>query len=630
MRNIYVILLLLLACPELKAQEQLEPEANKKGRWGYVDRYGRMVIKYKYDDAFPFAGNVAVVKKGEKFGFINRQGALVGKIQYSVIEPYGDDGLYLVSAGGKMVDQKMREKIQKKKDKAEKKRTVGTIRFGAITLIKYKKAAAKKKTNANDVIAEAEDFGGSARIPWVDAKWGVCDANGNVIIPVIYEELSDVIDGVIYIRKSGKYGILTADGKELLKPDYKQIGMFNEQGYCWVSNGEISKKTLYVEDKFGIVDRNGKLVLPPKYDLVGPFFEDNDSPYRYYAAGAKRVMYFPFSRIPESDSPYLWFSDKNLKAGVVDNKGNILIPADKYTTVFAPTCGMVPLVQKKDIGFYDIEKKKFLPVKDKNTYSAFECGVSCVNTGGIFYFADKNLKKISKQYSTVTHFSEGLCVVGHGGKYGVIDSLGHEVIPLQYRNAKAAFSEGVLGVQKDDKWGFIDTSGKVAFPLVYDGVDDFDNGFCSVSVGGKFGCMQRDGKLLLPVEWDDYLTPVKPNPRLIWAKRGGMFYCYDVEKKALAFEKGYEDATNFAEEEVAVFIRDKKYGMVNSRGMEILPAKMSDFDMTEEAYAYLNKIEKDIMSEADYRRFLLFRSGAANQYKIGDGTTLIPDDKWDY
>lgn len=628
MRSIYIVFLLLLVGLELKAQEQLEPEADKKGRWGYVDKYGRMIIKYKYDDAYPFSGDIAIVKKGEKYGFIDRNGNPVGKIQYSVIEPYGED-MYLVSVGGKMIDQKMREKQQKRQDKEEKKRTVRKIGFMGITVIKFQKSQAKAKTNANDVIAKAEDFGGSERIPWVDAKWGVCDAKGNVIIPAVYEKLSDIIDDVIYIAKGDKYGILTADGKELLKPEYKQIGFFNNQGYCWVSNGDINSKTQYVEDKFGIVDKKGKVVLPPKYDLVGPFFDDDNSPYRYYAAGAKRVLYVPYSRIPESDCPYLWFSNKNLKAGVVDNKGNILIPADKYTTVFAPTCGMVPLIQKKEMGFFDISKKSFLPVKGKYTYAAYECGLSCVNTGGIFYFVDKKMNKVSNQYSTVTRFHDGLCVVGHGGKFGVIDSLGHEVVPMQYQNAKSVFSEGVLGVQKDGKWGFINTSGTEEFPFIYDNVDDFDNGFCTVSMGGKFGCMQRDGKLLLPIEWDDYLTPSEPNPSLIWAKKDGNFYCYDVTRKKLAFEKGYEDATNFANN-VSIFIRDKKYGMVNDKGTEILPAKMKDFDMTEEAYYYLNKIEKDVMSEADYLRFLLFRSGAANLYKIGEGTIVIPEDKWDY
>lgn len=629
MKSLSLFVLFLLLGLTMQAQDVLEPEANKKGRWGYVDAYGRVVIKHKYDDAAPFAGSVAIVRKGEKFGFINRQGALVGKIQYSVIEPYGDNGLYLVAIGGKMVDHKMRDKMQKKADKAEKRRTVGRIRIGGITFLKYKKPTARKKTNPNDVKAEVGEFGGSARVPWIDAKWGLCNADGQVLVKPEYEAFSDVVDGIIYVQKKDKYGILTSDGKLLVKPEYRHIGFFNAQGFCWVSEGDISKKTSFVEDKFGIIDRQGNVVIPPKYDYVGTYFDDDDSPYRYYAAAAKRVLYLPFSRIPDSDLPFLWFSDKNLKAGVVDANGKVVIPEDEYTTVFAPTCDMVPLVKKKEMGFFDLQSKQFLPIKGGYTYAAFESGLSCVNTGGVFHFVDKQLKPLGGKYSTVTRFSEGHCVVGHGGKYGVIDSLAQEVIPLQYQNAKTAFHEGLLGVQKDGKWGFIDHAGQVVFPFVYEGVDDFENGFCSVSMNGKFGCMQRDGKLLLPIEWDDFLVPATQDPQLIWAKRDGKFYCYDVEKKALAFQQGYEDATNFAHD-VAVFVQNRKFGMVNRSGIELIPARMQDFEMVKEAYAYLHKIEKDVMSEADYQRFLLFRSGAANQYKIGDGSTLIPEDKWDY
>ncbi len=617
----------LLAWTSSMAQSVLEPEADKKGRWGYVDEYGRVVIKHKYDDAFPFEGNVAIVRKGEKFGFIDRTGTLVGKIQYSVIEHYGDKGWYLVAEGGKMIDQKMREKLQRKEEKAEEKRTVGKIKVGFITLLKFKKGG--RKTNANDVIAESVDMGGSMRIPWVDAKWGLCDANGNVIIPLEYSKLSDIIDGCIYVAEGDKHGILTETGKVLVKPEYKQIGVFNQMGYCWVSDGGMDKTGQYVADKFGVIDRSGKVVVEPKYDLIGTYFADDESPYRYYAAGAKKILYQPYSKIPDSDCRFLWFSDKNLKAGVADDKGNILIPSDKYLTVYAPTCGMVPLVEKKSFGFYDIQKKSFTPIKGKYTYGAYEYGLSKVNTGGIYYFVDKNQKKVSKQYSTVTEFHDGLCVVGNGGKFGVIDSLGKEVIPLQFQNAKTMFSEGLLGVQKNGKWGFIDQQGEIVFPFEYDNVDDFENGFCTVSVNQKYGCMQHDGKLLLPIEWEDYITPVVMNPEYIWAKRGNKFYCYDVAKGKLAFEKGYDDASNFTDG-VAAYVQNGKYGMLNSLGVEFLPARMDNMEMTFDAYAYLLKIEKEIMSDTDYLRFLLFRSGDANRYKIGMGTSVIPAKMWDY
>lgn len=590
-KKIYILILLLAAAWGVEAQT-LEPETDKKGRWGYVDNSGRVVIKFKYDEAYPFEAGVAIVRKGDKMGFINQAGKPIGKLQYSVIEPYASGEYYLVAIGGKM---------DTKKPKKNKTKMVGP---------------------------EPLNVGGTTRIPWLGAKWGICDSKGNVFAPAVYESVTDIINGLIYVCKGGKYGILNMDGKEFVKPQYKQIGTFNSQGFCWVADSDVDKSN-FVKDKFGVLGRSGKLLVPAKYDFIGAFVETTENPYGYYAAGAKVLQYTPYSQLPVSTAPYLWFSDKSLKAGIVDEQGNVIVPADKYTTVFAPTCGMIPMIQKKKMGFYNIATKEFKETNPQYVYSAFSYDLSRVNIGGLYYFADKNLKQVSGQYAVAVGFSEGCCVVGNGGKYGVIDASGREVIPIQYQNAKSGFHEGVLGVQKDGKWGFVDTAGEIAFSFEYETVGDFDKGFCSVSAGGKFGCMQRDGKLLLPMQWDDYLTPAEKNPVFIWGKKDNLFYCYDVVAQRPAFEKGYNDVTNFYQN-VAVFMRDGKYGMLNTAGVEVLPAEMPDMPTVREAYLYLNKIEKDVMSPTDYMRFGLFISNEANTYKISAGTTMIPDNMWDY
>jgi len=40
------------------------------GKWGYIDRAGRIAIPATYDAAFPFRGNYAVIRQGEKRGFL--------------------------------------------------------------------------------------------------------------------------------------------------------------------------------------------------------------------------------------------------------------------------------------------------------------------------------------------------------------------------------------------------------------------------------------------------------------------------------------------------------------------------------------------------------------------------------
>ena len=632
MRKIYVLIGLALATWCVKAQD-LEPETNKKGRWGYVDNSGREVIKFKYDEAYPFEAGVAIVRKGDKMGFIDTKGKPIGKIQYSIIEPYASGELYLVAIGGKIDDKK-----PKKKTKAKQKTVSGQQSASKVTAMATKMMGSVQGAINSDPLLrsssasvpklEAVNIGGSSRIPWLGAKWGLCDSKGNMLVPAVYESLSDIIDGLIYVSKGGKYGVLTAEGKELVKPQFKTMGVFNKAGYCWVSASDADKNNV-VKDKFGLINREGKLLVQPKYDLLGTFVETKDNPYGYYAAGVWKEQYMPFCRLPESTSPYIWFCNKDLKAGVVDKAGTAIIPVGKFTTVFAPTCGVVPVVQKKKMGFYDITTKKFQETNPQYVYSAFDHDLSRVNTGGLYYFVDKNLKQVSGQYSVATGFNEGFCVVGKGGKFGVIDASGREVIPLQYQNAKAAFHDGVLGVMKDGKWGFIKSSGEVEFPFIYESVDDFKNGFCTVSTEGRFGCMRRDGKLLLPMQWDDFVTPIENNPAFIWGKKENLFYCYDVVNGRLAFDQGYPDVTNFFNG-VAAFVQEKSYGMVNNAGVEIIPAVMPNYLMLGEAYLYLEKIEKEVMSQTDLQRFYLFLSDKANTYKIDKGLTIIPEDVWDY
>jgi WG containing repeat len=48
------------------------------GKWGYIDRAGRVVVQPTYDAAFPFRGDYAVVREGDKRGFLrlDQQGGI--------------------------------------------------------------------------------------------------------------------------------------------------------------------------------------------------------------------------------------------------------------------------------------------------------------------------------------------------------------------------------------------------------------------------------------------------------------------------------------------------------------------------------------------------------------------------
>ncbi len=65
---------------------------NSKGKWGFVDSKGKVVIEPAFNEARSFSNGLAAVSNGETWGFINEAGQLVIDYQF-------DNALYFTSKG---------------------------------------------------------------------------------------------------------------------------------------------------------------------------------------------------------------------------------------------------------------------------------------------------------------------------------------------------------------------------------------------------------------------------------------------------------------------------------------------------------------------------------------------------
>src|SRR5437867_1777327 len=86
---------------------QLQPEhelfaVQKDGQTGFIDRTGKLVIAYQFDNAYGFYEGLAqVVLKGRKY-FIDTSGRVVFEAKYDVIREFSE-GLCAVNVGEKRI-----------------------------------------------------------------------------------------------------------------------------------------------------------------------------------------------------------------------------------------------------------------------------------------------------------------------------------------------------------------------------------------------------------------------------------------------------------------------------------------------------------------------------------------------
>ncbi len=87
--------------------EGLAPVADKDGKWGYIDKKGKLVIDCQYDSASSFSDGLARVKKDGKIGYINSKNKVVIDFIYDEGNSFSEDLAYVRKENDSMfIDKK--------------------------------------------------------------------------------------------------------------------------------------------------------------------------------------------------------------------------------------------------------------------------------------------------------------------------------------------------------------------------------------------------------------------------------------------------------------------------------------------------------------------------------------------
>jgi WG containing repeat len=288
-----------------------------------------------------------------------------------------------------------------------------------------------------------------------------------------YDNVWDYSDGMIAVMKNDKYGFCDSTGKEVIPCLYDNPSNFRE------GVADVKK-----DGMIGFIDKTGKELFPfRKYDYAGGF-EDGLSSFRIIKDG--KELY-----------------------GFVDKTGNEVVP---------------PIYSEVQISWFD-----------KGRYAIVQKG------GKWGTISKQNAVVIPFEYDAINDFNNGITTAQKAGKWGVIDTANKVLVPftMVYKTVYE-FSNGYAHVENDkDMEGYIGTDGKEAFgglkyseafpfgengyaivseensnrymidkqgsPVLKDAsikdITPIDNNMFIITRNGKQGIVDKDNKVLLPIEY---------------------------------------------------------------------------------------------------------------------------------
>ncbi len=317
----------------------------KKGKWGFKNSTGAIIIAPQFELANDFNDGFASVRKGMKWGYITMNGKFIIEPQFDWAENF-NNGSARIIIGGKYswIDPNFQ----------------GELKF-----------------------LHDDDLQDGLRIVTFNGKLGFMDKSGTIVIDPQFDQVWPFHQGYAQIKIGTKWGFIDKSGKIIVKAQFDHVGHFNND-LAPVAIGGLHEAGRFQEiggeyksgGQWGYIDRKGKWVIRPKFDEAYDF-QDN---------GTAVVA-------------------DNSKYGLVDKSGKYIVtPKYDYLEFFVEGLALVNIGGEYDgntikiraggkWGFIDETGKIAIPIQFDSALT-FRNGVSAVRIGDKKGIIDKSGKFI--------------------------------------------------------------------------------------------------------------------------------------------------------------------------------------------------------------------------------------------
>lgn len=455
--------------------------------------------KKNYDEVKPFS-RVFIVRKGGRVGLVSPSGQPVTRLVFDDIDELDQgyaqariDGhvVFLHESGGiagsrpyhDVLEDWIKPPLKNKNLPVWAKYCAQVTPTAGVFIVRKFTVAREKVIRGQRRIFRTE-------------MTGLVDATGRPLTGLVYDGIWPFANGRAMVRRKQKYGFLDSLGREVIPVKYDVASPFSE-GLATV-NGWV-------------IDRNGRKRFRQQKGYKA---------YDGFQGGLCEVLITNGQGgilIPKHPFRYRW--------NYIDHVGTLLIPS-RYDSVGGHERGELRVVVRNGrYGLLDSLAQERLPTKfeELESWYAFEnhdrsrpgwvglrygwphhrrvklagrCGFLNMKTGQL---------AVSCRYQTTLPNEEGRMWVKEKGKWGLLDSVGREILPPSLAfDTVHAFHEGRALVRQGYRYGYVDKSGRLVIPLRYWQADEFHNGKAPARTLFRRGLLLPDGtwfRSAVAAEW---------------------------------------------------------------------------------------------------------------------------------
>jgi hypothetical protein len=302
----------------------------------------------------------------------------------------------------------------------------------------------------------------------------------------------------------------------------------------------------------------------------------------------------------QKSQQHLYVVVEHGRYGFIDGSGSIAIQPqfwwatdfdeDGYATVYV--CGRIASIDTAgSVGPYrDATGSRLEPMRHGENFGfvsasgklqieprfdralPFSDGLAAVQVGESWGFINAHGDVvIPLTFKAAYYFREGVGLVEGESGYEFIDKNAH-VLASGFEQLSGVTNEGRIPVSRNGKHGYLDLQGRVVIPLKYDDALTFFHGLAPVKKGDKWGYIDRSGREVLAFKFDEAgefrggLAAVRIGSKSGFIDGGGTFAFYLDFQNAPGFYTHDAEALVSTDSLSRFWTKDDKFGYVNSSG----------------------------------------------------------------